>query len=83
MFSEGRQNLIVNSSEKSTKETPRDTRGEEAFIASKAHLVRMHPKHGPSCSPQEEECGSPCAYGARMDETVNGISGSSGGRVGS
>jgi hypothetical protein len=30
--------------EKLTKETPRDTKGEEAFIASKAKLVLTHPK---------------------------------------
>ena len=30
--------------EKITKETPRDTRAEEAFIASKARLVQTHPR---------------------------------------
>src|SRR5215207_26249 len=32
------------SMEKITKETPRDTRAEEAFIVSKAQLVRTHPR---------------------------------------
>jgi hypothetical protein len=32
------------SMEKITKETPRDTRAEEAFIASKARLVQTHPR---------------------------------------